>query len=209
MTIQAVLWDIDGTLVDSEPLHLDSLLAVCEQFKVDISDMPDDRFIGVNLNGVWDVLKPRFPVRLDLEVWKRMIDEHYAQHTARLRVMPGAVETIRRLHELGMRQAAVSNSGRSVVDTNLGFLDINNVFEFSISLDDVSKPKPDPQPYLQALSTMKLDAAQAVAVEDSNAGAKSARSAGLKLVAYNNPDLSADASIDDLSDLLHLLSQFH
>jgi HAD superfamily hydrolase (TIGR01509 family) len=207
MTIQAVLWDIDGTLVDSEPLHLDSLLAVCEHFNVDISDLPDDRFIGVNLNGVWDVLKPRFPAQLDLEVWKRMIDEHYAQHTAGLRVMPGAIETISRLQELGVRQAAVSNSGRSVVDTNLGFLDIRKILEFSISLDDVRKPKPDPQPYQQALNTMKLDATQAVAVEDSNAGARSARSAGLKLVAYNNPDLPADASIADLTDLLEILPQ--
>ncbi len=208
MTIKAVLWDIDGTLVDSEPLHLEALLAVCTRYDVDISDLPDDTFIGVNLNGVWDALKSRFPGDLHRATWTASIDDHYARHAEKLRAMPGAVETIKHLRASGIRQAAVSNSGRSVVDSNLAFLGISDLFEFSISLDDVSKPKPDPQPYLQALNIMKLDAAQAVAVEDSNAGAMSARSAGVKLVAYSNPDLPADASIDDLSDLPQLLSQF-
>ncbi len=206
MNIKAVLWDIDGTLVDSEPLHLEALLAVCSRFNVDISDLPDDTFIGVNLNGVWDALKHRFPDDLSLNAWKASIDEHYAQHSEKLRVMPGAIETIQRLHARGIRQAAVSNSGRSVVDTNLAFLGINALFEFSISLDDVSEPKPAPEPYLQALAAMNIESSQALAVEDSRAGAMSAKAAGLTLVAYNNPGLPADAWIDDLGDLDSVIS---
>ena len=204
MSIKAVLWDVDGTLVDSEPLHLEALLAVCARFNVDISNLPDDTFIGVNLNGVWDALKHLFPDSLSLNAWKASIDEYYAHHAEKLHVMPGAIETIQRLNKAGIRQAAVSNSGRSVVDTNLAFLGINALLEFSISLDDVSAPKPAPEPYLQALAAMNLEPSQALAVEDSKAGAMSAKAAGLTLVAYNNPGLPADAWIDDLADLKNL-----
>ena len=55
--IGAVAWDIDGTLVDSEPLHLKSLILVCEKYDVDISDLPNEYFIGVNLHGVWKALQ--------------------------------------------------------------------------------------------------------------------------------------------------------
>lgn len=207
MSIKAVLWDIDGTLVDSEPLHLKALLAVCMQYNVDISDMPDDTFIGVNLNGVWDALKRRFPSHLTRDIWTAAIDDHYVRQSETLRAMPGAIETIQSLHGLGIRQAAVSNSGRKVVDTNLDFLRTNGIFEFSISLDDVSEAKPSPTPYLQALTRMKIEPSQALAIEDSRSGAKSARAAGLTLVAYNNPGLPADVWIDDLKDLPSHLSK--
>ena len=55
--IKAVAWDIDGTLVDSEPLHLKSLILVCKKYNVDISDLPNEYFIGVNLHGVWEALQ--------------------------------------------------------------------------------------------------------------------------------------------------------
>lgn len=208
MSIKAVLWDIDGTLVDSEPLHLKALLAVCMQYKVDISDIPDDTFIGVNLNGVWDALKRRFPAPLTRDIWTSAIDEHYVRQSETLHAMPGAIETIQSLNALGIRQAAVSNSGRQVVDTNLAFLRTNGIFEFSMSLDDVSKAKPDPEPYLQALTRMEIEPSQALSVEDSHSGAKSAQAAGLTLVAYNNRGLPADLWIDDLKDLPSHLPNF-
>lgn len=202
MSIKAVLWDIDGTLVDSEPLHLKALLAVCMQYNVDISDIRDDTFIGINLNGVWDALKRRFPADLTRDVWTSAIDEHYVHRSETLHAMPGAIETIQSLNALGIRQAAVSNSGRKVVDTNLDFLRTKDIFEFSISLDDVSKAKPAPEPYLHALTRMEIEPSQALAIEDSRSGAKSAKAAGLKLVAYKNPGLPADIWINDLKDLL-------
>jgi len=90
--------------------------------------------------------------------------------------MPGAIETIQSLHGLGIRQSGCfPNSGRRVVDTNLDFLRTNGIFEFSISLDDVSEAKPSPAPYLQAFDQMEIEPSQALAIEDSRSGAKSAQ----------------------------------
>ncbi len=80
MNIQAIAWDIDGTLIDSEPLHLESLLAVCKRHNVDISDLTDDCFVGVNLFDVWETLKNRFRADVARDDWIDEINSYYAAH---------------------------------------------------------------------------------------------------------------------------------
>jgi beta-phosphoglucomutase-like phosphatase (HAD superfamily) len=61
MTIRAVAWDVDGTLVDSEPLHHQALLEACRNWSVDIADITDDTFRGVHMGDVWRAIAARMP----------------------------------------------------------------------------------------------------------------------------------------------------
>lgn len=61
MTIRAVAWDVDGTLVDSEPLHHQALLEACRNWNVDIADITDDTFRGVHMGDVWRAIAARMP----------------------------------------------------------------------------------------------------------------------------------------------------
>ena len=88
-----------------------------------------------------------------------------------LKPTPGALEAVRALAALGVAQACVSNSGRAIVDANLDALGIRPTMAFSISLDDVSAGKPDPEPYREAARRFALPGGVA-AVEDSGAGAR-------------------------------------
>ena len=108
---------------------------------------------------------------------------------------------------LGVAQACVSNSGRAVVDANLDALGIRQTMAFSISLDDVSAGKPDPEPYREAARRFALPPAAVVAVEDSGAGARSARAAGLYVVGYApgaKAFVGCDRSIAKLSEVVAL-----
>ncbi|MHC8510045.1 MAG: HAD family hydrolase [Rhodospirillales bacterium] len=183
--IRAVLWDIDGTLIDSEPLHLDALLSVSAGHGVDLSNLPDNHFLGVQMNDVWKALRPQYPEALTKERWLADINDYYAQNSGALSAMPEADETIRALSGLGLRQAAVSNSFRAVVDANLNCLEQPELIEFSISLDDVTMAKPDPEPYASACERLNLPASAVMAVEDSLTGLRSARAAGLHAAAFN------------------------
>lgn len=204
--LKAVIWDIDGTLIDSEPLHLKALQKVCAQYNVDISDLPEDRFIGVNLHGVWLALGSRFPAGLTMAKWVDALNGIYAENAAELTAIPDATTVVKLLYLQGVRQAAVSNSNRSVVDTNLASLGIAGMLEFSMSLDDVRAGKPAPEPYLKALDQMKLRPCQALAVEDSRTGVCSARSAGIPVVGFGGPELEADWHIDSLRQVLELIA---
>jgi beta-phosphoglucomutase-like phosphatase (HAD superfamily) len=102
----------------------------------------------------------------------------------------------------------VSNSGRSIVDANLDALGIRRLMAFSISLEDVARGKPDPEPYREAARRLAIRPAAIVAVEDSGAGARSARSAGLYVMGYA-PDKDAIVGSDrSIAKLMEVLSLF-
>ncbi len=208
MSLLAVAWDIDGTLVDSEPLHHRALVAACRNWGVDLSDLSDQAFRGVHMGDVWLALRHRLPASLRQEEWAAAIDSYYAANRAQLSPMPGAVETIRTLNDSGVKQACVSNSGRSVVDANLDTLGILDCLAFSISLDDVTVGKPDPLPYAEACRRLAVLPHQMIAIEDSLTGIRSARSAGLVVAGYGAESWApgeVDHTIRYLPDLLRLL----
>ncbi|MBN9671618.1 HAD family hydrolase [Roseibium aggregatum] len=194
MTLRAIAWDIDGTLVDSEPLHHRALVAVCAAYGLEI-DPQDQSFVGVHIGHVWERLQPRFPVAVEERQWHEQIRAFYARHSDSLVPIRGAVETVKALAEAGVRQICVSNSDRAVVDVNLASLGIADIMLGSISLDDVPAGKPDPAPYRMAAEALELPPQNVLAVEDSETGMRSALAAGLKvaLLGGNPTDSSARA----------------
>jgi HAD superfamily hydrolase (TIGR01509 family) len=206
---RAVAWDIDGTLMDSEPLHERGLLAASAGMGVDISDIEPYAFRGIHAMDIWEALKPRFPAGSLFRTWIAAIEDYYVAHADELEPIPGALEAMQELAARGVAQACVSNSGRTIVDANIEALGIAKIIAFSLSLNDVSSGKPDPEPYRKAAHRFALQAAEVVAVEDSGAGARSARAAGLYVVGYSpsgEPFVGADRSIVRLKEVLALFT---
>jgi HAD superfamily hydrolase (TIGR01509 family) len=179
--IKAVAWDVDGTLVDSEPLHHRALIAASADWGVDLSDLPPEHFRGAHMRAVWAILRPRMPPQLSEAAWQAAIVEHYVQRRAELKPLPGAVETVATLAARGIPQACVSNSTRRIVESNLDALRIRPHIAFSVALDDVRNGKPDPEPYRTAAERLGVAPDEVLAVEDSEAGAISALAAGLSV----------------------------
>jgi beta-phosphoglucomutase-like phosphatase (HAD superfamily) len=179
--IRAVAWDIDGTLIDSEPIHNAALAQVCGRYGAPF-EPHDPRFLGVAMEEVYAQLSPLYPPDLTLAKWFDEIVAAYAAQADRLLPFPGAREAVASLHRIGVRQACVSNSVRRIVDANLARLDLGGAVAFSIAREDVANGKPDPEPY--ALACRRLGAAphETLAVEDSDVGAASARAAGLRVL---------------------------
>jgi HAD superfamily hydrolase (TIGR01509 family) len=198
--IRAIAWDIDGTLVDSEPRHHRALLAASRALGVALDDLPDQAFRGVHMLDVWEVLRPRYPSHVGREPWLDAINRAYVADTAPLVPIPGGSEVIQSLHAAGLFQVCVSNSNRVVVDANIVALGLAPYLVGSISLDDVVCGKPDPEPYRRACAMLGLAPHEVAAVEDSATGAASARRAGLFVVGYG-PDLG-DAGVDGLCQSL-------
>jgi HAD superfamily hydrolase (TIGR01509 family) len=181
--IKAIAWDIDGTLVDSEPVHHKALMAVSARYGLDIA-ADDERFIGVAMSDVWTVLSPLYPLNLDRDTWLSEIVEAYIDRVNALQPIPGAPETVLALAKAGLIQCAVSNSARRIVEANLRALGLEGVMAFAIAREDVAEGKPDPEPYRRACLRLDLPADRVLAVEDSAVGAASARAAGLPVLRY-------------------------
>jgi HAD superfamily hydrolase (TIGR01509 family) len=204
---RAMAWDVDGTLVDSEPLHLRALQSVCDAHGVDISDFGDTPFVGVAIGDVWRLLAPRFASKFEQQTdyaegqFRRAVTQYYLEHSSEVRVLPGARQALEHLSSLGVALAAVSNSERPIVLANLRTIGVLDLFQVVVSLDDVEQPKPAAEPYLRALATMAVPVRQAWAVEDSFSGARSARTAGLRVLIVGDDELAqGDQRLNDLRD---------
>jgi HAD superfamily hydrolase (TIGR01509 family) len=207
--IRAIAWDIDGTLIDSEPLHHEALVHASLQFGVDLRDLPSEAYQGVHMRDVWIALRDRLPQDLDREVWVTAIEAYYEANRQKLRPVDGAVEIVRQLSQLGVLQVCVSNSRRATVDANIAALGIAENILFSVSLDDVDHGKPNPHPYRLAIRKIDMHHQEIIAVEDSETGARSARTAGLKVAGYRVGEAASDKidwRIDSLAEVIDIVS---
>ncbi len=207
MSIRAIAWDVDGTLVDSEPLHHRALLAGSAAFGVDLSDLPNEAFRGVHMGDVWEILRPRLPEALTETEWLSAINNHYVDHRHELAAMPDALETIEALAAMSLKQVCVSNSARLIVDANLDALGVGPHMTFSMSLDDVVRGKPDAWPYAEAARRLGLSPPEVLAVEDSLTGITSAVAAGLQCAAVGLDSGSGYVGVARLRDLVALASE--
>jgi len=206
--IAAIAWDIDGTLVDSEPRHHRALLQASHRWGVDLADLPDQAFRGIHMGDVWTALSGRFPATLAFGEWLEAINQAYVCDERPLHAIQGAVEAMSAFAAAGLLQICVSNSNRPIVDANIAGLGIAHLLVGSISLDDVEAGKPDPEPYAKACRILDLDPGAVVAVEDSATGLHSANRAGLISVAFSGDRATAglaDLATTDLRQLPGLL----
>jgi HAD superfamily hydrolase (TIGR01509 family) len=206
-TFRAVAWDIDGTLIDSEPLHQRGLIAASADLGVDLDDLDPEAFRGVHARDIWKALEPRFAPGAKFETWITGIESYYVAHAGELEPNPGAIEAMRELAARGVPQACVSNSGRTIVDANIDALGIGKIIAFSLSLDDVKSGKPDPEPFREAAHRLGVKPHEVVAVEDSGAGARSARAAGLYVVGYapqGDAFVGSDRSVARIMEIMAL-----
>jgi HAD superfamily hydrolase (TIGR01509 family) len=194
MSFRAVLWDIDGTLLDSEPRHFAAMEAVCVEHGALVVREEIERFLGQPLGAVFAHITATHRLPMDLKGFAYAVTARYVAEAHTVPFRPGGVERVDRLAARGLPQACVSNSGRPVVEANYARL-ARPALSFALSRDDVVNGKPDPEPYLMAAERLGVAPSACIAVEDSPVGARSAKAAGMLTVAWpQDPHLVFDAA---------------
>ncbi|CAO3423443.1 HAD family hydrolase [Azospirillum argentinense] len=198
--LQAILWDIDGTLLDSEPWHQRATIAVCRLHGHALSDTDYSATLGVAFPELYARLHATRPMALTFREWADAITDLYLERIAEVEARAGALALVDAFAERGLLQACVSNSGRRVVEANLRHMGSPH-FLFGLSRDDVSKGKPDPEPYLTAAAHLGVSPAACAVIEDSPTGARAAKAAGMLTIAWpQHADLLFDAADHVVAD---------
>ena len=182
MTPKAVFWDMDGTLVDSEPLHEAALVAALRSVGVAPPTDLHERVLGVAAWPVYEMLRDEFGLGLPFDDWIVRKYDHYLPMAETLKPRPGAIEVFNELRALGVEQAVVSNSDRLIVDANLSAVGLIYPGMRTVSRNDVIDGKPLPEPFLRAAYLAGVDPADAFAVDDSVTGAMAGLAAGMKTI---------------------------
>ena len=197
-----VVFDCDGTLVATQQFWDKACAAICSRYGMPLIGEDRHTLIGLTVEDLGRVLARRFGrdgqhARLSAEIYD-IVAEHVAEGVAPL---PGAVELIAEL--AGRRPLAVaSNTRRRDVVGYLSAIGLVDAFDVVVGADDVDRPKPDPDVYLEACRRLGVAPATAIAVEDSPTGVAAARAAGMYVIGVQSSDLvlAADAGYPSLAD---------
>lgn len=185
-TPQAVLWDMDGTLVDTEPYWIATEFAMAEKYAGTWSHEQALSLVGNDLLESGRVLKEAMGLsQSPAEVVEELLDGVVARVEESVPWRPGALELLSALREAEVPCALVTMSYERFVAPILRHLP-PETFRVIVTGDKVTVGKPHPEPYLTAAASLGLAPADCVAIEDSNTGAKSAEAAGCSVLVVPN-----------------------
>jgi HAD superfamily hydrolase (TIGR01509 family) len=207
--IQAVVFDLDGVLIQSEEVWD----TVREQFTRERGGRYDAE-IQRAMMGMSSTEWSRFlhdtagipdePEEINAEVVRRML----AAYERDLPLIDGARDAVRRL-AAEFTLAVASSSNRPLIDAVLREAELEQHFDAIVSSEELARGKPAPDVYLEAARRLGVDPARCAAVEDSHGGIRSAKAAGMRVIAIPNPSYppdeeslaQADLTLDSLADL--------
>lgn len=200
----ALVFDLDGTIVDTETPEFEGIRAVWSSHGHDYSIDRFARYVGTSTGtmGWLDELVAAVDGPVDIAAAHALRSDVHRQMTNALQPREGIIDLIEAAAAAGVPMAVASNSPGSWVSERLLALELHHHLPVIISIDVSSRPKPDPAPFVEACAALGADPRRSVAFEDSGVGVRSAVAAGLYTVACPNPltaghDLSgADRIID-------------
>ena len=215
---KAIIFDMDGVLVDSEPLFLKAInRLMLQENAAPISEEENrDNLIGTTIEETWRRLKklrglPR-SISEYIEKYEILVEQVLKEELA---AQPGVVELIKECQRRGLPKAVASSSLRSWIDLKLHSIGLQDAFEVVLGGDDVTRGKPEPDIYLLAAERLGLPPQECIAIEDLPVGIAAAVSAGTHTIAVRTEstkglDISrAHSVLDSLKEFDYSLLADH
>lgn len=205
--LKALIFDMDGTLVHSDPLHMQAFAEVLGPEGIVIDDeLYRTSIIGHTNEAIFASLLPHVPVE-EHETWAERKEAAFRRLAKSLKPLDGLLDLLAWADERDIAIGLVTNAPLANATHTLDVLGITDRFKEKITIDQVERGKPDPLPYRTALERLGLTAHEAIAFEDSPSGMRAAKGAGLfsvgvltGLSAQEMREIGADMTIETFHD---------
>jgi len=212
---KAVLFDLDGTLIDSEWFYYKAWRAVLEEYGFALhSDIWLNDVAGKTDIQAFDMLNSKYGVEIDqAELFERVRKRIARQHDEEpIPLMPGAADLIHFLHQRQITMAVVTSSKREVASYHLERNGIREFFKALVTRTEVKHTKPHPEPYLLCVQQLDLAVEDCLAIEDSLTGTTAAKAAGLACFGVQTHEsirkvLKVDRTFDNLHEVREFLEK--
>jgi beta-phosphoglucomutase family hydrolase len=206
--IKAVIFDMDGVIVESEHIHIEAEQQTMLKHGVRISAEELHAYTGTTAEFMFTELIRKYNLNTTFEgIFSEKEDILFRLLEKETRPTKGVIELLKKLKQKGIRLAIASSSDRKLIEYILERLDISRLFDFVVGAEDIAHSKPNPEIFLKSARGLKVKPIECLVVEDAKLGIDAAKSAGMKAIGYRNPnsgdqDLSrADMIIHDFSRL--------
>jgi len=207
--LKAVIFDMDGVLIDSEPLHLESDLLLLGKYKVDVPEHYLEKYVGTTGSSMWEEIRNEFGIETELqEILNAALSLKLkllkkGSHAA----IDGIPELLKDLHAKKILVGVASSSPSMFIKEVLKRIGVERYVDTWISGENVDKGKPEPDIFLRMAELFGVEPSQCVVVEDSRNGVLAARRAGMKCIGFRNPNsgnqdiAKADLVIEGIGEL--------
>lgn len=207
--LKAVIFDMDGVIIDSELLHIEATQKTLQYYTVTPSLEYLRQFVGTTVESMYRQIQNDFQITDSLENLL-LRDSNYVNEIYELRGMipvPYVIPFIESLYNNGIRMVIASSSPRQRIEQVTKYFGIDSYFEAFISGCELERPKPAPDIFLKALDILSIKPNEALIIEDSKNGCLAAKAAHIACVGYINPNsgnqdlYSAYAAIESFSSI--------
>lgn len=208
--IQTVIFDMDGVIVDTEPVHHYAFRQHFELLSITVSPEMYASFTGNSTRNVFQKLKHHFQLSQDVELLidtKRQLFNEAFDQKEDLHLLDGVEDLIKELHQNGMQLILASSSAKVTINRIFNRFNLHQYFTHIISGEDFENSKPDPAIFNHAVLLSNCPKENCIVIEDSTNGIKAAKAAGIYCIGYDSPNSKlqdysmADWVISDFSEL--------
>ena len=212
--VRAIIFDMDGVLVDSEPFHVEIEKRQFELNKLLISTEEHHQYMGVASDVMWREIAKDHALEMAVE---ELISQNKAEsirffgELEEIPVMPGLVDVLEQLTQKGIPMAVASSSFHEIIELILERTALRKYFQHVVSSQEAGKSKPEPDVFLLAAQRLGVQPQECLVVEDSKNGIRAAKAAGMRCIAYQGPGANpasqqqADAVIQSFEQLLSVM----
>lgn len=211
LMIKAVIFDMDGTIIDSEPIYDQVNDEIYEKYGFNLSQEDHDRHMGANIKDIWTDILERYSVKDEFSHYQ--IEDFMEDHihssyqglaeAEDLELMPGVKDWFEFLKDHGYKMIIASSSYAPVIEHVYQRFDLDQYMQGYVDGNSIENGKPAPDIFLKAAAKLGVKPENCLIIEDSEKGVNGAHQAGAKVIGYNraqaeNQDLSkADLIIDE------------
>ncbi|MFP4661585.1 MAG: HAD family hydrolase [Halanaerobiales bacterium] len=204
--LEAVIFDMDGVIIDSEPIHYQVNKELYDELEIEVTDDEYNNFIGVSNLDHWNYLKERYNIAESVEELIARQTNQNIEHLQGFSEEPiiGVMQLLEDLELENIRIGLASSSSLRYIKSVLEKFGIDDYFSVMVSGEDVERGKPHPDIFQETARKLKVDPENCVVIEDSQNGVRAAKEAQMKCVGFlnensGNQDLSlADKLVDSM-----------
>lgn len=185
----AVLWDFDGVIVDSEKLWLRRAPEFYEQqIGKRISPSAQKKFVGGSVHNAWTILSQEHDLKSDFDTFeKECVNFAIQEMYPNVNLIPGVLDMIKYLQKLGIKQAIGTSGSRGWFDPTFERLELQPFFDTVVASEDVGGiGKPAPDIFLRCAELLKVSPKNCLVIEDSTNGCKAGKAAGAGVWGFRN-----------------------
>jgi beta-phosphoglucomutase family hydrolase len=207
--LKAVIFDMDGVLIDSEPFHLMVNKRIFEKLGINVSEEEYQNFIGTTHEYMWSKLKEKYrlPQKVAELVNMQLSGNIEFIKNENIGAIKGVIDLLSLIKEENIKIGIASSSPEEVIELVINKLGISDYFSAIVSGEGLKKGKPAPDIFLKTARFLDTEPSNCVVIEDSEKGVNAAKAAGMKCIGFRNQntggqDLSnADLIVDNYNSI--------